>query len=94
MRVPLSEAPQSRQVHKAEGGLPGGGEKEALSFTGHRASAQNDEGILKIDGGDGRTTRLYLKLLNCTLSKRLDGKFYVVCILSQLKTSKQNKISK
>ena len=82
---------KTKSRRQTGGGCQGEGESV---FNGDRVSVLEDEKVLKIDGGDGRTTRLYLKLLNCTLSKRLDGKFYVVCILSQLKTSKQNKISK
>ena len=42
--------------------------------------------VLWVDGGDSCTTaRMFLTLLNCTLKNGLNGKFYVMDILPQLK---------
>lgn len=50
-----------------------------------RASALAGERVMQKDGGDGCTLQTHLILLNCTLKGDSDGKFYVVCILPQLK---------
>ena len=53
-----------------------------MLFNGYRVLVLQDEKVLEI----GCTTMgIYLTLLKCTLKNGQDGRFYVMCILPQLK---------
>ena len=51
---------------------------------------------VEVEDGDGYTTMwMYLMLLNCTPKNGENGKFYVMCILPQLKCKqKQDYVTK
>ena len=59
--IPLIRSTQNKQIHsdgKQIKGYPGpeGGKNGDLLFNGYRASVQDDESILRMDGGGGHTT--------------------------------------
>ena len=59
-----------------EWGWPGEGRSAELGFDGHGVSILQGEKVLEI----GCTTmRVYLTLLNCTLSNSYNGNFYIMC---------------
>ena len=68
------------------------GEKESrgLLFHGYRVSVWGDEDILETDDGAGWPTMwMHLMPLNSTLKTEQNGKFYVMCILPELKRNPQ-----
>lgn len=55
-------------------------------FHGDRVSLWEEEEVLEMDGGDGRTVvRMYFMPLSCTLNDGRSGKFEVIYILAQFK---------
>ena len=63
-------------------------------FNGDRVSVLQNEDVPETDGGDGCVTLgMALSLLNYLLKNGEDGKFYVMCILLQIKQNKTKKKS-
>ena len=70
-------------------------ESRELVFNGDRVSVLEDDKVLEMAGGDGRTTVwMYLMPLNCTLTNGWNSKFYVMYILSQWKFLKNELLLK
>lgn len=71
----LNEFPeQSDHQRQKSGGCPGlgGGWNRALVVNAGRPPVEDDEKVLKMDGGDGyKTTRIYLMSPSCSLKKWL-----------------------
>ena len=54
-------------------------------FNEYRGFYLNDDIVQKMDSGDVCSIYMYLLPLNCTFKNNYNGKFYVLCILPQLK---------